>query len=311
MAQDNKDFNVLTSGQCCLAGEIGYSSRLKQYPDGYCLTAASRNIFRLPGWEADQPEKHSGGYRADIPPEVRAQNNLQRSQRRAATALRDLALSNDWQYFVTFTLSADKVNRYDVPSMTRKLNQWLDNRVRRKGLKYIIVPELHKDGALHYHGLINDCLPAVDSGTISRPGDSKPRKPRSKRQREEWLADGGHVVYNLPDWGYGFSTAIQLYGDKLAAVRYVCKYITKAPKKIAGRWYYHSNNLQQPRVIWGNLDIDGLEAYIADELRNRGLSDDDIAARIGRMYSQIEPINVTLLTYMDIWEDDANDKTGP
>lgn len=303
MAHDGKDFNVLTSGQCCIEGEIGYSSRLKQYPNGYCMTAASRNIFRLPGWEADRKRKTGGGGQ-DISPEVRARDNLRRSQQRAASALRDLALSNDWQYFVTFTLSADRVDRYDVQSMTRKLNRWLDNRVRRNGLRYIIVPELHKDGALHYHGLINDALPVTDSGTISRPGDKKPRKPRSKRQREEWLSDGGHVVYNLPDWEYGYSTAIELYGERLAAVRYVCKYITKAPEKIAGRWYYHSSNLDKPRILYGYQDITGLEEYIAGELRERGLSEADIAARIGRMYSQIEAINVTLLTYMDVWEDD-------
>lgn len=122
----------------------------------------------------------SGSRRDDIPDEVRAKDNADRSRRRAAAAMRDLALSNDWKYFVTFTLDRQKIDRYDAKAVTRKLNQWLDNRVRRKGLRYLIVPELHKDGALHYHGLVNDCLPVEDSGTISRPGDKKPGNPEAR-----------------------------------------------------------------------------------------------------------------------------------
>lgn len=299
-----KSDNLLTSGQCCLAGEIGYSSRMKLYPDGITVTAANRAIFRLPGWEADRPQRTSGGGGSCVPPEVRARDNLRRAQRRAASQLRDYALCNEWKYFVTFTLDAARVDRYDVGAMTRRLNRWLDNRVRRDSLRYIIVPELHQDGALHYHGLINDALPVVDSGTISRPGDKRPHKPRSKRQRAEWLEAGGHVVYNLPDWGYGYSTAIELYGERLAAIRYVCKYITKAHGKVAGRWYYHSRNLAAPEVIYGYQEIDSLVDDAVEQLRHDGVPEADIPARIGRMYSQIDGIGVTLFTRSEFWEED-------
>lgn len=292
--------NLLTSGMCNLEGEIGYTSRAKIYPDGISITAANRAIFRLPGWESDRPKK-SSGYR-DIPQDIRDRDNLQRAQRRAASNLRDFALANDWKYFVTFTLDRSKVDRYDVKAMTMRLNAWLDNRVRRKGLRYIIVPELHKDGALHYHGLVNDCLPATDSGTISMPGSKKPRKPRSKKQREEMLEAGGHIVYNLPDWTYGYSTAIELYGEKLAAVRYVCKYITKAPEKIGGRWFYHSSNLNKPEIMYGYQEIDSLVDDAIIHLRESGLTDDEIASRISRMYSQVDSINLTLFTRTEFWE---------
>lgn len=283
-----------------MEGEIGYTSRAKIYPNGISITSANRAIFRMPGWESDKPKKSNSKPR-DIPQDIRDRDNLQRAQRRAASNLRDFALSNDWKYFVTFTLDQSRVDRYNVADMTRRLNTWLDNRVRRKGLKYIIVPELHKDGALHYHGLINDCLPATDSGTISRPGDKKPRKPRSKKQRDEWISAGGHVVYNLPDWSYGYSTAIELYGEKIAAVRYVCKYITKAPEKIGGRWFYHSSNLARPEILYGYQEIDSLEADAVEQLRREGVAEEQIAERVGRMYSQVESINLTLFTRSEYW----------
>lgn len=91
----------------------------------------------------------------------------------------------------------EKVDRYDASAVTRKLNSWLDNQVRRKGLAYVLVAERHKDGAVHFHGFFNDALPVVDSGTLSI-GGGKPRKPRSARERARWLEQGAHVVYNLP-----------------------------------------------------------------------------------------------------------------
>ena len=77
---------------------------------------------------------------------------MQRAARRARAALRDLALCNDFDCFVTLTLDGAQVNRYDPKQVIQKLNRWADNKVRRDGLRYVLVPELHKDGAIHFHG---------------------------------------------------------------------------------------------------------------------------------------------------------------
>ena len=90
--------------------------------------------------------------------------------RRARAKVRRLALSNDFRWFVTLTLDPQKVDRYDPAAVVRKLNQWCSNQVKRKGLCYILVPERHKDGALHFHGFFNDALEAVDSGHKSKDG---------------------------------------------------------------------------------------------------------------------------------------------
>ena len=106
--------------------------------------------------------------------------------------------------------------------------------VRRHGLRYILVPELHKDGAIHFHGfMVGEGLIAKDSGI-------------------EW---DGRPVYNLPQWTYGFSTAQRLYGDYHAAVTYCCKYIGKQDgQRPLGRWYYSGGALQEPRKIYGDRD---------------------------------------------------------
>lgn len=263
---------------------IRCNTRVKHYPSGACeILTASRAVFRVSGWEqSDKWDRRTSQDPLLLPPdyeaayaaleraaikdedgaaaEAAAAAALLRAQRRARTKVRDLALSNEFRYFVTLTLDGGKVDRYDVAAVTKKLNQWLDNAVRRHGLKYVLVPELHKDGAIHFHGFVNDALRVVDSGTVIPPEGGKPRRPRSARQRAQWLENGGHVVFNLPQWKVGYTTAIELYGEYSAAVGYVCKYINKGSEKVGGRWFYHGGDLREPEVEYSDLDIADVEA---------------------------------------------------
>lgn len=275
---------------------IYHNSYMKIYPDGGCvLLVADRSIFREAGWEerrrkplhaADEEgadivceceaaagEEQPAG-EEQIAGEVEAVTaDTSRARRRARSAIFDLARCNDFKYFVTFTLDETKVDRYDVGAITLKLNNWLDNNVRRRGLKYVLVPELHKDGAVHFHGLINDALPVTDSGTIitgtGRP--RKPRRPRSLAERHKWLAGGGHVVYNVAAWSLGFSTAIELYGDPGRAIGYVCKYISKTTGKVGGRWYYSGGALARPLVAVFETDFAAAAATAAAKFTLEGL----------------------------------------
>lgn len=246
------------------------TARMKQYPDGsYEIMACDMPMFSDGGWEEHRsdraarvpPQAASGAQRAPCEAEPCEPNkaDVERSMRRAASKVRDIALCNDFRYFVTLTLDPARIDRHDMDALTRVLNRWADNRVRRHGLRYVLVPERHKDGAIHLHGFFNDALPLVDSGTISRPGD-KPRKPRSAAQRAQWLEQGRLIVYNIPDWSLGFSTAIALHGDYHAAVGYVCKYVRKQKEKIGGRWFYSGGKLEKPVVSYPDIRIEELLA---------------------------------------------------
>lgn len=264
--------------------------RRKEYPNGdYELLVCSRPIFRVPGWEEHFSEEIAAkrlkidqfsawtpevtralrdlGWDAppDDCPEAR-EENVRRAARRAASRIRDIALCNDMAYFVTLTLDQTKIDRYDIKAITKKLNGWLDNLVRRQGLKYVIVPERHKDGAYHFHGLINEQPKMVSSGTWIIPGKKRPVRPRSARQAAAWrrlgAGRGYDEVFNWEAWPLGFTTAIRLYGDYHAAVGYVCKYISKqareAEGKIAGRWYFSGGDLLGPVVTYPDISVDDL-----------------------------------------------------
>lgn len=268
--------------------QIFHNCRVKTFPDGGTeILVADRAVFRETGWEESDDKARrrdietrkardawedlvdpleavelddSALWRWESRETDRERDNLYRAKRRAKGAVRDIALSNDFRFFVTLTLDGEKVNRYDEREITRKLNNWLDNNVRRRGLAYVLVAERHKDGAVHFHGFFNDALKAVDSGTVIPPEGGKPRKPRSARQRTAWLEAGGHLVYNLPQWTMGFTTAIELYGDRHRAVGYVCKYISKESGKVGGRWYYSGGDLKRPTVRWTDVAFEEVSA---------------------------------------------------
>lgn len=241
-------------------GEISHNAKIKIYPDGaQRVLCASAPCFIEKGWEnADWKPKKRKRSKKDGSENEDA--NRERAARRARAEVRDIALCTPFTQFVTLTLSADSVDRYDMAAITRKLNTWLSNQVQRRGLAYVLVPERHRDGAIHFHGLFNDALERSDSGTIIRAEGGKPRKPRSKAQRAQWLADGGRVVWNLPGWTMGFTTALDLVGEYRNAVGYVCKYIGKQGDKPGGRWYYSGGALGRPDVILADLDYRALQA---------------------------------------------------
>lgn len=238
--------------------EISHTARATVYPDGRVhLVVADRPIFRQSGWEAR--ERQTPRQRRDEP----SPDNLARSARRARQRLYDLCWANpQLAWFVTLTLDSERVgDRYDVAAQSKRLTRWLDNAVRRKGLAYVIVPELHADGAIHWHGLLSEGgLQYRDSGTLIRPEGGAPIRPRSADEYSRLIDAGAHRVYNLTDWRYGYSTAVRLYGRREAALGYVAKYITKAQAAglghIGGRWYLHGGRLAEPDVYTYDMDYD-------------------------------------------------------
>ena len=208
------------------------------------------------------PKRKKGG---DIPP---TDENRARAARRARRKVFDYVMAEyDFKYFITLTLNGADFGRDDIDAATKRLNNWLRNRVQRDGLKYVIVPELHKDGrSIHFHGFINDALRVVDSGTVVPPEGGKPIKRETAKRRGCDLSRC-HTVYNLPDWLYGYTTAIEIYGEREAAAAYIAKYISKqisegvqwdsasSRTKIAGRYYWHSNNLREPVYQYDNVSF--------------------------------------------------------
>ena len=225
---------------------IGGNAIVYTYPSGDVdILCSSDNWFVPKGYElledfsrqgrnGPAPAKREKGKKAEG-------DDMLRSMRRARAKLRRMALANAFDYFVTLTLDPARIDRYDGAAVTRALGQWCDNMVRRHGLRYMLVPERHKDGAFHFHGFMaGEGLIAADSGV-------------------RW-AD--RPVYNLPQWTLGFTTAQRLYGEYSAAVGYCCKYIGKQEgQRPLGRWYYSGGALKEPPKEYACLEYRELQQH--------------------------------------------------
>lgn len=224
--------------------EIKHSSIVYTYPCGVVDIVHSTAGFMEAGWEAAGAKPQPLERRSREKGKVAEGADLERSMRRARAKLRRLALANDFKWFVTLTLDPAKIDRNDGAAVARALGRWADNMVRRKGLKYVLVPELHQKGGIHFHGFFNDAVEVVDSGHKD---------------------DGGHTIYNLPEWTLGYTTAIELYGIYAIAVGYVSKYIGKQKLRPMGRWYYSGGALAEPSKTYADLDRDDLLVEYAGE----------------------------------------------
>ena len=71
--------------------------------------------------------------------------------------IRELALANDFTYFVTFTIDSVKCDRYSLDKCQTQLKKIL-HKIKRKNkdFAYILITEKHKDNAFHFHGLMKN-----------------------------------------------------------------------------------------------------------------------------------------------------------
>lgn len=182
------------------------------------------------------------------------------SLKRSQDKIFDYILSNDWDWFFTGTIDPDKLDSLNFKECLKPINKWFQNMVSRYHISYILVFELHPiSGRLHLHGLIHENpdfpLKLELSDTKLYYGFKKPMKD-STAKRHGLSLDLGKDVYNLKTWRFGWSTAIKVYGSPLQLAHYCTKYITKDAKKIFGRYFWHSRDLQRPKIVYSNVDYE-------------------------------------------------------
>lgn len=79
--------------------------------------------------------------------------SLSRSRRR----IRDYCFSNPFTYFATITINSKNGDRFSLQQCQDLLKKKLKKLKRQnKDFMYLFITEKHKNGAFHFHGLIND-----------------------------------------------------------------------------------------------------------------------------------------------------------
>lgn len=265
--------------------KVLYNTKVKRYRDGsYTVTYCDRRCFvnqeekeafrkSLDLEETEQPEDNGNSKVTEIVNKFEASklSEVQKQKRKeertdnmkhAVDKIYDLAFQNEWNYFMTITIDPEQFDSKDVKEVYKRLRVWLTHQVSRKGLKYLLIPEYHENGGIHAHALINDCFKLEHSGRYLY---------RGKAYKADTLRNKGidvnilKPVYNVPEWKYGFSTAIPVDGSPARLACYITKYITKDCKKIFGKYYLSSRNLNR------DTEISLCNSEKFDELKNNPL----------------------------------------
>ena len=183
------------------------------------------HVLREAGWEDEREQKKKGSVNAE-----KLDNNLSR----AKGTVRELALCNDWDYWVTLTVSPEKYNRYDLEKYRKDLAEFIHNYNRRSNdtekVKYLLVPEKCKDGAWHMHGFI-----------------------RGIRPKDLFVNEHGYLDWKQYKKKFGFISMEKLRNKEKCA-SYILKYLTKDTEKtiveINAHLYYASNGLKRAEEIY-------------------------------------------------------------
>lgn len=250
--------------------KVFHNAKEYKYPNGYRkVTVSDKAIFKDSGFEDSKERKFT-----DKIPKPKCMDNAPREDnvRRAKNKVFDIALLNDFEYFVTWTIDGEKLDRENPEEILNKVETFLKNAVKRKGLSYLLVPEFHKDNkGIHLHALISGNMKLLDSGTRLVNGYSKPLKLETIMKKKIPLEET-RIVYNMPEWKYGYSTAIAVTGEKENLAKYITKYITKDLKKIFGKFYLAGGHLNRtPKAELFDIDYESVEApeYICEATNTR------------------------------------------
>lgn len=229
---------------------------LRKYREDYYKITLHKQIRRA-GYEAiegDSDRKHGKKNTTEN------DGKLESSISRTRTAIFELALCNEWEWFVTLTLNQKYHDRKDLNSYKKKLSVWLKNynRTHNTDIKYLLIPENHQDGSWHMHGLIMG-LPEKHLHEFTEE-EKLPIKILIEIKR-------GNKVYNWEAYSkkFGFMTITKI--RHLEGVsKYITKYITKDLAKtrieLNDHLYYCSQGLKRSELLYtGQLTKEIEEDY--------------------------------------------------
>lgn len=184
---------------------------------------------------------------------------------RASSTILELAMCNDWQWFATFTVKKELMDRYDLPSLNRKFSLMIRdlNEKFKCEIRYLSVPEAHKDGAWHLHVMM--------MGVPDMLLKDFHMKSKIKVKLKKYIAQGQRVArIPLFDNSIGASTLIQIKDsdeDRIKVALYFKKYVTKDVRRLCNekhkRLFYSSHGLKRAsRVYKGGMILENKLDYV-------------------------------------------------
>lgn len=179
------------------------------------------------------------------------------NMRRTKERIFALAMCNPWEWFVTLTLSPEKYDRRDLGKFRRDLSQTIRDYRKKTGnnVKYLLIPERHKDGCWHMHGFFSG-LPESEFHAFS-PEEKLPTRILARIL-------SGNPVYTWKIYAEKFGyTSIERVKDPEAVSRYILKYVTKESMstitELNAHAYYASKGLAGAETVACDLMLRAID----------------------------------------------------
>lgn len=235
----------------------------------FTIKQTANGCFRVQHYRQRPSKKQHG-----ITPKTE-RNYKAESLSRAKRTIIDYADNNPFNYFITITFDKKKIDRTDGTLLYNRIKDafryYKDYYCPE--LIYLLVPERHKDGCFHFHGLcrIPDIL--YNDGSIMPP-------PDLSKHYDRWK----HCYYWRSRYFFNTFGAVRfdsIFTNSIACSRYISKYITKETEKAFPLTYLCSRGLKKSTVIWhsdydtDNNLIDVLQDY-ENDTAIQGLTADGI-----------------------------------
>lgn len=238
MKPTKRTFKINTKNDAFPVSQVIYefNTKIKQFPNGISKVKIHnynnfKGLYRGRGESIKETS------------EKKKYENLYNAKQKLIDLVYCNSLISHWEYFVTLTFDPQKVDSYNYDRVVEAMSKWLDNmKHQNPNLKYILVPELHKSGRIHIHGLFKDCpnLKLIDSGKYKN----------------------GCKIYNIKNYKYGYTTISKIKNQEAVSV-YVSKYMTKdLIDKGCKKAYWCSQHLERPKVQYALFNEDTLQFYI-------------------------------------------------
>lgn len=209
-----------------------YKTKIKEYPNGSKTLTVYKTALIV---KTDDNSIHlSEPLENEKTAEEKELEKL-RNLWKIRTKIKDYILCNEFDYFWTLTFDSD---RYNYTVAFEKMGKWLRKMRDKYGVfNYIMIPELHKDGAIHFHGVTGGLNAVI---------------------RDSGVKHKGVKVYNCTDWEHGFTTLTKIRSREKTA-SYVTKYVTKEMQNSivekGKKKYWSSRGLRKPVVSYTDLNL--------------------------------------------------------
>ena len=183
-------------------------------------------------------------------------NKLSNNLSRAKSKVFEYSMSNDFDYFITLTLDPLKYDRGNLKKYIKDLGQFIRNYRTKYNIdvQYLLIPERHKDGSWHMHGLIK----GIPSHLFT-------------------INENGYLDWLDYKKKFGFCS-LSAVKNQVAVSKYITKYISKSFNDEGGvteknkKLYYNSRGLLKSEKILEGQALPELLEKIDFDFTNKYVS---------------------------------------